>query len=125
MKILQVNKLYFPWVGGMEKIVQQVAEGLNNRDGLEIEVLCCQPKGKKREEGITGVKLGKISKSVAALLRIEASIQDLCVEAILKESKDLALACIASDVNCGSFEMAEAIFNEMSELQKDYLPNFK
>jgi len=76
-------------------------------------------------KGVQGVKLGNISKDIAALLRIEASIQDLCVEAILKESKDLAIACIAMDVNCGSFEMAENIFNEMVDLQKGYLPNFK
>ncbi len=75
--------------------------------------------------GLHGVKLGKIPANIAALLRIEASIQDVCVEAILKESKDLAIACIAMDVNCGSFEMAENIFNEMVELQRDYLPNFK
>ena len=77
------------------------------------------------KNGIKGKKLGRIPKRVAAMLRIEASIQDLCVEAILKESKDLALACIALDVNCGSFEMAEAIFDEMTRLQKDYLPSFK
>ncbi len=31
MKILLVNKLYSPWVGGVEKVVQQIAEGLNTR----------------------------------------------------------------------------------------------
>ncbi|TFF97575.1 MAG: hypothetical protein EU540_08710 [Promethearchaeota archaeon] len=77
------------------------------------------------KEGVYGVKLGKIPVAVATILRIEASIQDVCVEAILKESKDLAIACIAMDVNCGSFEMAENIFNEMVEVQKKYLPNFK
>ena len=77
------------------------------------------------KEGVHGIKLGKIPVNIAALLRIEASIQDVCVEAILKESKDLAIACIAMDVNCGSFEMAENIFNEMVEVQKEYLPNFK
>ncbi len=77
------------------------------------------------KEGIRGVKLGKIPKNIAAILRIEASIQDLCVEAILQESKDLAIDCLAMDVNCGSFQMAEAIFEEMIEVQKDYLPNFK
>ncbi len=81
--------------------------------------------GYVNRDGIHGVKLGNIPKSVAALLRIEASIQDVCVEAILKKSKDLAIACLAMDVNCKSFEMAEAIFNEMSALQKKYLPNFK
>lgn len=61
MKILQVNKLYWPWIGGMEKIVQQIAEGLNSRDDLEIEVLCCQPRGKKRDEEINGVKIWRAS----------------------------------------------------------------
>lgn len=77
------------------------------------------------KDGLHGVKLGKIPVNIAALLRIEASIQDVCVDAILKESKDLAIACLAMDVNCGSFEKAEKIFNEMVELQKEYLPNFK
>ena len=75
--------------------------------------------------GIHGVKVGNIPKNIAALLRIEASIQDICVEAILKESKEMAINCIAMDVNCGSFEMAEAIFEEMSQIQKEYLPSFK
>ena len=81
--------------------------------------------GTVNKDGIIGLKLGKIPKNIAAILRIEASIQDLCVEAIVKESKELAIACLATDVNCGSFEIAEAIFDEMYELQKQYLPNFK
>ena len=81
--------------------------------------------GTVNKEGIQGVKLGHIPKSIAALLRIESSIQDLCVEAIMQESKDLAIDCLAMDVNCGSFEMAEAIFHEMYKLQREYLPDFK
>ena len=77
------------------------------------------------QDGIHGIKLGNIPKSIAGLLRIEASIQDVAVDAILKESKELAIACLAMDVNCGSFEMAEAIFNEMNRIQKEYLPKFK
>lgn len=81
--------------------------------------------GRINKTGIHGVKAGNIPKNIAALLRIEASIQDVCVEAILTESKDLAISCIAMDVNCGSFKMAEDIYNEMYALQKEYLPNFK
>ncbi len=77
------------------------------------------------KDGVHGKKIGIIPKNIAAILRIEASIQDLCVEAILKESKDLAIACLAIDTNCGSFKMAENIYNEMIEIQKDYLPKFK
>jgi alpha-galactosidase len=75
--------------------------------------------------GVQGVLIGKIPKNIAALLRIEASIQDLCVEAVLKRSKELALTCLAIDPNVGSFEMAETILSEMSALQKNYLPKFK
>jgi len=81
--------------------------------------------GTVNKDGIQGFKIGNIPKNIAAILRIEASIQDLCVEAILRESKNLAIDCLAMDVNCGSFEMAEAIFDEMIQVQKDYLPNFK
>ncbi len=77
MKILQINKLYYPWVGGVEKVVQQIAEGLNGKDynpptassrsrserapDFEIEVLCCQPKGKRSIEEIKGVKVYRAS----------------------------------------------------------------
>ena len=75
--------------------------------------------------GIRGVKWGNLPKNIAALLRIEASIQDLCVEAILHKSKDLAITALAVDPNVGSFEMAERIFNEIKETQKDFIPNFQ
>ena len=77
------------------------------------------------KEGVHGVKLGNIPKGIAALLRIEATIQDLCVEAILKESKKLALSCLAIDTKVGSFDRAEKIYDEIYETQKKYLPKFK
>ncbi|MHA1254924.1 MAG: hypothetical protein ACTSPS_04920 [Promethearchaeota archaeon] len=77
------------------------------------------------KEGVHGVKIGNIPKNIAALLRIEATIQDLCVEAVLKKSKELAIAAIAVDPNVGSFEKADKMFNEMYSLQKDFLPRFK
>ena len=97
-------------------------EGIIENLPQDLVVECS---GIVNKDGIQGVKLGNIPKNIAALLRIEASIQDLCVEAIMQESKDLAIACLAIDVNCGSFEMAEAIFHEMYELQREYLPDFK
>ncbi|MHA1507567.1 MAG: family 4 glycosyl hydrolase [Promethearchaeota archaeon] len=77
------------------------------------------------KEGVHGVKIGNIPKNIAALLRIEATIQDLCVEAVLKKSKELAIAAIAVDPNVGSFEKADKMFNEMYSLQKEFLPHFK
>ncbi len=107
---------------GNLEIVNIPNDGIIDNLPRDLVIECT---GRIDKEGIHGVKLGKLHSSIAALLRIEASIQDVCVEAILKESKDLAINCIAMDVNCGSFKMAEAIFDEMFELQKKYLPNFK
>jgi len=61
MKILIVNKLYSPWIGGVEKIVQQIAEGLNGKNELNIEVLCCQPFGRGEFEEVNGVKIYRAS----------------------------------------------------------------
>jgi alpha-galactosidase len=76
------------------------------------------------KSGVNGVKWGKLPSNIAALLRIEATIQDLCVEAILQKSKDLAIAALAIDPNVGSFEMADKIFEDIKESQKEYLPDF-
>lgn len=76
-------------------------------------------------DGVHGIKIGNLPKGIAALLRIEASVQDLCIEAVIKRSREIALQCLTVDPNVGNAERAEAIFNEMVELQKDYLPKFK
>jgi glycosyltransferase involved in cell wall biosynthesis len=61
MKILQVNKLYHPWIGGIETIVQEIAEWLNGKDEFEIEVLVCNHKLKRVIEEINGVKVFRAS----------------------------------------------------------------
>lgn len=38
-RVLQLNKLYYPAIGGIERIVQQVAEGLS--EDVEMSVLTC------------------------------------------------------------------------------------
>jgi alpha-galactosidase len=77
------------------------------------------------KDGVHGIKLGNLPKNIAAILRIEASVQDLCVEAVLQGSKELAIASLAIDPNVGSFEMAEDMLSEMIKLQKGLLPKFK
>ncbi len=58
MRILELTKLYYPWMGGVETIVRQIAEGLNKKDNLNIEVLCCShKKGKRTIEEINRVKV--------------------------------------------------------------------
>ena len=55
LKILQLNKLYYPYIGGVEHIIQQIAEGLNDR--TDMKVLVCQDKGKGSSEQINGVSV--------------------------------------------------------------------
>ncbi len=76
-------------------------------------------------DGVHGIKIGNLPKGIAALLRIEACVQDLCIDAVIKRSCEIALQCLTIDPNVGNAEMAEAIFNELIEVQKDYLPKFK
>ena len=57
INILQVNKLYYPVIGGIEQVVQQIAEGL--QDKTNITVLVCQKKGKSMVENINGVRVIK------------------------------------------------------------------
>ena len=59
IKVLQVNKLYYPEVGGIEKTLQLIAEGLNEK--TDLEVLVCQKKGKGITEQINGVRVHRAS----------------------------------------------------------------
>jgi len=57
MKILQINKLYYPIIGGVETTTQVIAEGLNNQDNLTVDVLVCQLRGTIKIEKINGIKI--------------------------------------------------------------------
>lgn len=59
MKILQINKLYYPWIGGVEKVVQDITEGFQGK--VDMEVLACQSKGRGSKLLINGVKVTKAS----------------------------------------------------------------
>lgn len=59
MKVLQVNKLYPPTTGGIEKIVRQLAEGLNKR--TNTMVLVCRERGLTKAERRNGVKVVRAS----------------------------------------------------------------
>ena len=69
--------------------------------------------------GVHGVKLGEYPKGIASLLRIEASVQDLVIEAIITKSKEVALQALLADPNVGRTKKAEQYLDEMLELQKD------
>ena len=58
--ILQVNKLYFPHIGGVEKVVQRLGEGLAQK-GYSITVLACGPRTEEKE--LNGVHLQLVKTS--------------------------------------------------------------
>ncbi len=60
MKILEVNKFYYPKIGGVEKVVQEIAEWINGGD-ISIDVLACSEKGRGEEAIINGVNITRAS----------------------------------------------------------------
>lgn len=55
IRVLEVNKLYYPVTGGIERLVQQIAEGLNKR--IDLKVLVCRKKGFGYREKVNGVEV--------------------------------------------------------------------
>lgn len=55
LKVLQINKLYYPVIGGVERIVRQIAEGLDGKTDMTV-LVCCE-KGKSVVEEVNGVKV--------------------------------------------------------------------
>jgi rhamnosyl/mannosyltransferase len=58
MRVLQANKFYYPHVGGVEAVVQAIAEGLTTR-GYEQSVLASQARGFGEQTTVSGVPVQK------------------------------------------------------------------
>ncbi len=72
-QLLQVNKAYFPHLGGVESIVGQVAEGLNGRNRFTVEVLACSYAWNSCEESVNGVTVERAA-TFGQLLRMPLSV---------------------------------------------------
>lgn len=58
IRILEVNKAYFPHTGGIETLVRQYSEELGKYRNIEVRTLVCRDgRGKTYSENINGVKL--------------------------------------------------------------------
>jgi glycosyltransferase involved in cell wall biosynthesis len=55
MRILQVNKFYYPWIGGIETVAQDIAEDFNAERDFSVTNLVCQPRGPRTMESVNGV----------------------------------------------------------------------
>ena len=73
IKVLQVNKLYYPEIGGIEKTLQQISEGLQQEPDIDIKVLVCQKKGRGQTDCVNDVKVHR-SSSFGVLASVPLSL---------------------------------------------------
>jgi alpha-galactosidase/6-phospho-beta-glucosidase family protein len=73
------------------------------------------------KNGLKAIKLGDFPKGLAALLRNQASVRDLLVEAVIKESKEIAFQALLLDPTIHDASKAEEMFEEMVKANKDYI----
>ena len=73
------------------------------------------------KDGLQAVELGEYPKGLAGLLRNQATVQDLVVEAVISKSKDKALQALLADPVVDSYTQAEKILDEMLRIQSDYI----
>ncbi len=90
MKILQVNKYYYPVIGGVEKVVKDLADGLAGRDDIEMEVLVCQKSGKMAIDEINGIKIFRAS-SLGIVMRMPISLDFFKLYKKLEKENDLVI----------------------------------
>jgi rhamnosyl/mannosyltransferase len=83
MRVLQVNKFYYPEIGGIERVVQNIAEGLP--DPYSIRVLAARPKGfggAERHKGVDVIKTSSLGTTLSVPLsptfpiRLHTMVQD-------------------------------------------------
>jgi alpha-galactosidase len=73
------------------------------------------------KDGVHGVKLGALPKGIAGLMRIQAAVQDLTVEAALTGSREIALQALLIDPVVDNIDRAEGLLDTMLDLQEPYL----
>lgn len=62
LKVLQLNKYYYPHIGGIERVVQQIAEGLAKE--TEMTVLVSAEDKEYREENLNGIRLLRLPRHI-------------------------------------------------------------
>lgn len=61
VRILHVNKLYAPWIGGVEKVAQNIAEGLQAFPDVHSEILVCNHRGASTTSDLNGVRVNRVA----------------------------------------------------------------
>jgi len=71
--------------------------------------------------GVHPVSLGPLPPPIAKLLSVQASVQQLAVEAAVHASKDLALQALLVDPVVNSTTAAKAVLDELWEINRPYI----
>jgi len=69
---LHVIKFYAPWIGGVEKVAQNIAEGVQTSPDMYSEVLACNHRGTSTISNLNGVRVNRIA-SLGTLLSMPIS----------------------------------------------------
>ena len=89
----------------------------NLPDDLVVEV-----PGTSDASGVRASQMAPLPEPIAALIRTQASIHKLIVEAFTEESKDKLLQAILLEPTVDSYRRAVDMMEEMLRLQRDLLP---
>jgi alpha-galactosidase len=86
-------------------------------DDLVVEVPAAGERGELKP-----CRMAAMPEAIAALMRTQASIHKLIVEAYAQRSKDILLQAILLEPTVDSYRRAVAMMDQMLELQRDILP---
>lgn len=89
----------------------------NLPEGLVVEV-----PARADARGLHPEQMAPLPEAIAALIRVQASIHQLLVEAFAERSKAKLLQALLLDPTVDSYRRAVALLEEMLKLQKDLLP---
>lgn len=64
MKLLIITEGYYPYNGGLEKIVTEIAEGLNQKSAYEVEVMTTTKERNGYTENVHGIKVTYVPLSI-------------------------------------------------------------
>lgn len=85
LRVLHVNKLYAPAIGGVEAVVQALAEETASSGELDVRVLACQPRGRSSEDLVNGVPVQRVGSLGTAWSMPVAPAFPLVLRAIRRE----------------------------------------
>ncbi len=75
--------------------------------------------------GVHGVPVGPLPEPIAAMCRTQIAVIDRMVEAAVHGDRSAALQALLLDPVVNSISQAEAILDEMLEVHRDFLPQFR